>query len=150
RSWLERRHVNSAIHARHFFGIQLLFSIHYGNQHSATGQLQSRADRFTQTVVDAGLDEKAINDRFNRWLAPLVEAYVFVERTQLAIDARANEAVARKFCQFLFELAFAPTDNWRQHHHALPFRQFEYVVKDLIDALAGNRRAASRAVRQAD
>src|SRR5437588_6394434 len=80
----------------------------------------------------------------------LVEPYIFVKRTQLSIDARANEAIAGELCQFLLEFALAPANDRRKDHHALALGQREHALQNLIDALAGNRLAAPRAVRFTD
>jgi hypothetical protein len=49
----ERRDVDAAIHAGHALRIHLLFAVDDGDEHRAVRQLQSRADGFGETFVDA-------------------------------------------------------------------------------------------------
>src|SRR2546430_9645103 len=80
----------------------------------------------------------------------LVEPDVFVKRTQLPVDARANKTVAGELCQFLLEFALSPANDRRKDHHALALGKREHALQNLIDALPGNRLAAPRAMRFTD
>ena len=88
------------------------------------------------------LDQQAVNDGFDGVVAPLVELDLFVERDQLAVNARAQEAVLAELLQLLLELALAAAHDGREHHHALAFGQREDAVDDLLDRLARDGRAA--------
>ena len=52
-------------------------------------------------------------------IAALVQPNLFIQRAQLAIDARANESVLRQLGQLFFEFAFAAAHDGRQDHDAL-------------------------------
>jgi hypothetical protein len=92
---LKRRDVNAAIDAGHALGIELLFTIDDGNQHRAARQLQSRTHGFCEPLTDSRLNQQAINHSFNRMIAALVQAYFFIQRQQLAVNASAKETVLR-------------------------------------------------------
>src|SRR5260370_32375999 len=55
--------------------------------------------------------------------------YTTLFRSQVAVDARAHEAVAREFLQFDFVLAFAPAHYRRKDHDAVP-RLGKFALKN--------------------
>ena len=79
-------------------------------------------------------------------IAPLVEANVFVQRAQLAINAGANKSIFCQFRDFLLKLAFPAAHDRRQDHHALTFGQCQHAVYDLLDTLSCNRCATAIAM----
>ncbi len=79
-----------------------------------------------------------------------VEPDLLIQRKQFAIDTRAQKSFFRELFQLFLELAFAATNDWRQHHHTFAFGQREHVLDDLIDALASDCRAADVTVRNSD
>src|SRR5215831_10174812 len=100
--------------------------------------------------MDAGLNQQAVNYGFNRMVAAFVEANLFVERTQVAVDTRANESVAGQLGNLFLEFAFSSAHDGREDHHAFAFGQRQDTLQNLIDALAGNRPAALRTVGLSD
>ncbi len=83
-------------------------------------------------------------------VTPFVETYFFIERAEFAVDAGANESIAREFGQLLFEFSLAAPNHRRQHHDPLAFGQCEHIMQNLFDALPGNGRAALVTMGQAD
>ena len=79
-------------------------------------------------------------------ISSFIEPDLFIERKQFAVDARAQKAFLGEFLEFFFEFPFTTTNDRRQHHDALAFRQAEHVLHDLINALARDRRAADMAM----
>ena len=68
---------------------------------------------------DARLHQQAVHDDFDGVILALVEARRIIERAQIAVDARAQEAVARELLQFLAVLAFSPAHDGREDHDAV-------------------------------
>ena len=122
RARLQRRDVDAADDAGHALRVEFFLAVNDRDEHRAARQFERRADGFGQTLVDAGLDEQAVNHRLDGVVAPLIELNLFVERQQFAVDARAEEAVFSQLLKLLLELALAAADDGGEHHHALAFR----------------------------
>ena len=55
-------------------------------------------------------------------VAAFIEPNIFVERSQFAVDSRANETIAGQLRDLFLEFAFAAAHDGRQNHDALAFR----------------------------
>src|SRR5260370_34335308 len=79
--------------------------------------------------------------------------YTTLFRSQVAVDARAHEAVAREFLQFDFVLVFARAHYRRKDHDAVPGLG-KFALKNgahnLVGGLTRYRLAAVRAMWRAD
>ena len=82
-----------------------------------------------------------------------VQARRIVQRAEVAVNARAHEAVARQFFQFLAVFALSAAHDRREDHHAVVgLGQFSLQdgAHNLVGGLARDGLAAFRAVRRAD
>src|SRR2546421_10399035 len=80
-------------------------------------------------------------------ITPLVETNLLIKRTQLAIDASTDEAIASQLRDLFLEFTFSPAHDGRENHHPLAFRKTQHALQYLIDALAGDRLTALGTVR---
>src|SRR5581483_8531796 len=76
----------------------------------------------------------------------LVELDRLLEQALLAVDLHAREALLAELLEDVPVLAFPVADDRRVDGETRPFRQPQHLVDDLLDALAGDRAAADRAV----
>ena len=133
-----------------FRRIEALFAVDHGNQHETVGQARGGLDGGFEALLDAGLDEKAVDDDFDRMVAALIEGDLVFERADHPVDACLDETLAGELFQFLAELAFAPADDGRHHEYAVVGAQRKHVLEDLFGGLAGDFAAAHRTVRHPD
>ena len=84
--------------------------------------------------LDAGADDQPVDDDLDRVVLSPVQPDVFVERPQLAVDARPGEAARPNGLQLLLELPLPAADDRRQHVDALVLRR---EADDVDDALQG-------------
>ena len=153
RARFQLRHGDAAIAARQFLGVNFLGAADDGNGHKTFGEFQRRGQRLFQAPGDAGFHEQAIDDNFDRVIFALIEFRRVVERIQRAVDARAQETIARQLFQFLFVFAFAAARQRRHDHHAVAgLGEFSAQdgLHDLLGGLARDGLAAIRAVRHAN
>ena len=87
---------------------------------------------------------------FDRMVAALVQANLLIKRTQLAVNPRPNETIARELGNLFLEFAFPAAHDRRENHHPFAFRQRQHALQDLIDALACDGLAALWAMRLSD
>src|SRR5215210_3242675 len=104
RTRLKRRDIDAAVHTCHAFRVELFFAVNDGDKHRTIRQLQSRADGFGETFIDARFDKQTINDGLDSVIAPLVEFDVFIEREQLSVNSRSQETIFSELFKLLFEL----------------------------------------------
>ena len=81
--------------------------------------LSAACQRLREPPGDAGLHQQAIDDDFDGVILAPVEARRIVERIKRAVDARAREAGARQFLEFLAVFAFAAAHDRREDHDAV-------------------------------
>src|SRR5437879_6640630 len=105
RAWLERWHVYAAVYTSHALGIELLLAIDDGYEHRSSSELQSVTNGVRKAIVNPRLDQQAIYKRFNRVVAASIQPDLFIQRKQIAINARPQETLFRKFLEFLFKLS---------------------------------------------
>jgi hypothetical protein len=72
------------------------------------------------------------------------------EVAQLAVDARAHEALLGQPRELLLVLALAPAHDGREQRGARALAEREHARRHLLERLAADRRVAARAVRDAD
>ena len=70
----------------------------------------------------------------------LVELYLFIELTHLAVDAHAREALAAQIVEQLGVLALAAEDHRREHERAALLDGSENLVGHLVGRLASMTR----------
>ena len=80
----------------------------------------------------------------------LVENDLFVELTDLAVDACPNKTVLMQLFEFLLKFTLAAPNKRRKDHHPLSFFEFVDTGHDLINRLACNRSVALMTMRLAD
>ncbi len=83
-------------------------------------------------------------------ITPFIQANLFIQRAEFAIDARPDESILGQLCQLFLEFTFTAANDGRQDHDALAFGQREYTLQNLIDTLPRDRRAAAIAMRLAN
>src|SRR6185369_4166129 len=95
-------------------------------------------------------DQKTIDHSFDGMIAAFVEANLFIKRSQLAIDSRADKPIASQLGDLFLEFALTAAHDGRENHHPFAFRQTQNALQDLIDTLARDGLTALRAMRLAD
>ncbi len=95
-----------------------------------------------------GLEQDAIDDRFDGVVLAPVEQQRLGEVAHLAVDAGAK-ALLVKLVEQVLELALAAAHDGRHHGDALARAEFENALHDLIGGLAGDGPAAVGAVGRA-
>ena len=150
RARLQLRNAGAAFGARQFLRVQAFLAVDHDDQHQAVGEFGGGLDGRLQALLDPRLYQQPVHHYFDGVILAFVERDLLVERTQHAIDARADKALAREFLQILLVFALAPADDRRHHHQALFGFQGEHVLQDLLRGLARDFVAADRAMRHAD
>ena len=123
RARLELRHADAAIRTGQLLRIKLLIAADHGDLHQPARQLHRQSDRHFQAMLDARLHQQTVDHHFDGVVLALVEIEVVIEVHHFAVDAGAGVAVLEQRLHLFFELAFAPADDRRQHHHAILRRQ---------------------------
>ena len=106
--------------------------------------------RLREPLPQVGLHHEAVDHDLDRVLELLVEGDLLLEQPLLAVDLDAREAVAAELVEHVAELALAAADDRRVDREPRALRQREHLLDDLVEALAGDRPAADRAVRPPD
>ena len=114
------------------------------------GELRGGLQRLGEALAHPLLHHQPVDDDRDVVLVLLVELDLLVEPAQLAVDHRARVALGAHLLEQLPVLALALADHRRQDHEPGALRERHHVVGDLLDRLAGDRRAALEAVRLAD
>ena len=70
-------------------------------------------------MLDAGLDQQAVNHDFDGVVLALVEIDFVFQIDQFAVDAGAGKTVLNKLFHLLLELALAAANDGRHHHDAI-------------------------------
>ena len=83
-------------------------------------------------------------------LVLLVEIELFGKLAHLPVDSGPAEAIGEQLLKHPAVLALTPAHKRSQDAEAGVGRQFQHLVDDLLDRLAGDRAAALRAVRMTD
>src|SRR4030095_10666246 len=65
RSWLQRRHVNTAVNTCHPLRVELLFAVDDRNQNGAARQFQSGPNRIREALTNAGFYQQTIDNCFD-------------------------------------------------------------------------------------
>ena len=90
---------------------------------------------FGQSLRGVGAHLDAVDDRFDRVLAPRVEFRRIVELDHAAVDASAHESLAAQFLEDFRVLALAVGDDGRKEHEARAFRVGEHLIDHLAHGL---------------
>ena len=108
-------------------------------------------DRLLQALGNATLEQQPVDNNLDGVILAPVERNGFVKRTQLAIDARAQEAILREFLEFLPVLALAAAHDRRENHNAVVRFEGGDCLHDLLGAIGGQWQCPQvGAVRRAD
>ena len=164
-AWLEARHVDAAVGARHRRGVERLVLLAvralYADEHQAIRHLQGLEDGgfeaagvVLRCAIWAGLagdrlEDDAVDDGFDGVVLALLEAHAFGELGDLAVDARAKALLVERF-ELFAELALAAADDGGVDGDAFAGSEGDDAFDDLVGGLAGDGAAAVGAVRLAD
>ncbi len=115
-------------------------------RHQAVGQPQRRLDRLGDARAHRFLHPQAVHDHVDRVPGGLGELDLLREVAQLAVDARAHEALAPEPVELLAVLALAVAHHRREHLQLRALAEGEHAVGHLLHGLARDRLAAAGAV----
>ena len=144
------RNADAAHDARELARKQAIAAVERIDHHHVVGELQRHLDRLGEPPLDAAPDDQPVDDDLDVVVAAAIEGDVFLERTQLAVDARLGEAARAQRLELLLELALAAADDRRHHVDARVLRVGHHQVDDALERLRRDLPAAVRAVRHAD
>ena len=117
----------------------------------AVAQPQRRFNRVGQAAaLQIGLDDQAIDHRFDGVVLVAIEFDRVVDVVQFAVDAHAHVAGLADVLEDLLVMALAILDQRREDLNAAAFGHGRDRVDDLIGGLLLHLAAADRAVRRAD
>ena len=95
-----------------------------------------------QAMLDSRLHQQPVDHQLDGVVLALVQLDLVVgDVAQLAVDAGAREALLRQLVELLLELAFAPANDGRQHHHPVLGLQVHHLLHDLVGRLPRDRLA---------
>ena len=140
----------AAVGTGEFLRVELFFAIDDGDNHQSVGKFGGGFEGRFDAFLAARLEREAIDDNLDAVVLTAVEGDFLVERVQHAVDAGANEALARELFQVLFIFAFSAAHDGREDHDSLALRNGEDLLQDLLGALARDLDAAGGAMGNAD
>ena len=129
---------------------QALAALEQVDPDQALGELRRRLDRLREARAQVRLHHEPVDDDLDRVLELLVELGRLLEQALLAVDLDAREALAAELLEDVLVLALAVAHDRRVDGEARALGELEHLVDDRLEALAGDRAAADRAVRAAD
>ena len=130
---------------------QLLAGVHEVDRDEPLGETRGLLDRLGEPRPQVGAHHEPVDDDLDRVLELLVERRnALLEDVLLAVDLHAREALADQILEDVLVLALAVADDRRVDRETRPLLELEHLVDDRVEALAGDRLAADRAVRPAD
>ena len=109
-----------------------------------------RLDRLREARAEVRLHHEPVDHDLDRVLELLVEDDLLLEQPRLTVDLHAREALGADLVEHVAELALAVAHDRRVDRELRPLGQTEHLVDDVLEALAGDRLAADRAMRMAD
>ena len=130
-------------------GVRCL-AVHRHQLHDAVGERQRGFQRFGEALRDAVADGEAVNDDADVVFAPPVDGGQGVQLVDVAVNARADEALLLHILQQFGVLALAPLHQRRNQHPFAAFRECHDVVHHLADGLRVQLDAVVGAARDAD
>ena len=142
--------LNAAGHARQTPREEPIAAVERVDDDDVVGEGERGLDRIREPPFDPRADDQAIDDHFDRVVAPPIELDVVFEGTQLAVDARPGEPAGLEAVELLPKLALPPADDRREHVDARVLRVGEHQIHDPLERLRRDLPAAARAVRHAD
>src|SRR6185369_16153396 len=134
---------NAAAHARQASRKELVASLKGVDDDDLIGEREGGLERFRQAALDARLHDQSIDDDFDGVVASAIEFEVFVERSELTVDAGLAVAALAQRLQLLLELAFAAPYDGR---HDVDARIRGIQHDEIEDALERLRRDFAPAV----
>ena len=143
-------HADAAHHARQLPREEPVAAVQRVDHHHVVGQAQRHVDRLGEAALDAAAHDQAVHDDVDVVVAAAVERDVFLERSQVAVDARLGEPARAHGLQLFLELALAAADDGRHHVDARVLRVGHHQVDNALHRLGGDLAPAGRAVRHAD
>ena len=151
--WLERRIRDAAIRARARLREERLlaagFRLPRDRAHAAAERERGR-ERFQHARARRFAHHDAIHHRLDRVHARLREHNLAREIAQLAVDARAHEALLRELGEFLLMFAFSFAHDRREQRRACTLAEREHARRHLLHGLARDRLPALMAVSDSD
>ena len=116
----------------------------------ARGHRERGLDRFDETRPLLGRALQPVEHELDGvLLVPGERDLAFLERAHLAVDARADEALAERFLELLAVLAFPLLDDRRHDVEPRAERVLDQAIGDLPRAQGLDRLLADRAARRA-
>ncbi len=113
-------------------------------------EAKRRLERFGEPLLDVFARPKAVDDGFDRVLLAQRQRRHRVELVDLAVDARAHEALRAQLLEDLHMLALALAHDRREQHEACFGIEREHRVDHLADGLRFERNAVLGTARRAD
>ena len=147
---LELGQRDAVLGAGEVLGVEEALAVDDVDADEALGERGRGLDRLGQALAQVVLEHEPVDDDLDRVLELLVEDDLVLEQPLLAVDLDPREAVAPELLEHVAELALAVAHDRRVDGEARPLREREDLLDDLVEALAGDRAPADRAVRPAD
>ena len=126
-----------------------LAAVHEVDHDEPFGERGRRLDRLRQPLPKVCLHHEPVDHHLDRVLELLVELDRLLEQPLLAVHLHAREAVAPQLLEHVLVLALPVADDRRVDREARARLEREHLLDDLVEALAGDRAPADRAVRPA-
>ncbi len=151
---LDGRQRDAAVHAgealAHPEGLAVLALGGGVREEAALAELERELHRVREAALHALLHDDAIDDDVEIVGARAIEEDLVAEVHHLAVDARADEALAAEALQIELELAAAGARDGGQDGDAAALAEAEDAIDDLLDRLRLDALAAVGAVGRAD
>ena len=142
------RHRDAAADTRELAGEELIATVEGVDDNDLVGKRERGLERFGQPSLDTRLDDQSIDDDLDRVVAATIELEVFVERTELTIDARLAVAALPQRLQLLLELALPASHDGRHDVDARIGRVEHHEIEDPLERLRRNLAPAVVTVRR--
>ena len=124
--------------------------VHPGDPQSAAGESQRRLDGLGQAQLQVWADPKPVDHHLDIMLLVQIQLGRVIQFIEIAVDARADEALGVQLGKHLLVLAFALVHHRCQQHQTLALGQGQHLIDHLGDRLRLQRLAMLGAMRRAD
>ena len=138
------------LRAREVLAVEVGVAVDDRDPHESLRERRRGLDRLGEPEAQVGLHHEPVDDDLDRVLELLVEHDLLFEQALLSVDLDAGEPVAAELLEHVAELALAVAHDRRVDGEPRPLGQHEHLLDDLIEALAGDRPPADRAMRPPD
>jgi hypothetical protein len=119
-------------------------------QDAAVGELERRLHGVREALLDAALDDEAVDDDLDGVLVLLAQLRRIAELDELAVHPRAGIALRGQLLEEVDELALARPHDGGEDLEAGALVELEQLVDDLLRRLLGHELAADGAVGASD